>query len=77
MVCAAQRLLLHTMSSPGRAYQVVHKSQMSAFEVVEAFFIICALASPSAIVLLPRQSMYVINYVRKANGSSSAKAPYV
>ncbi len=30
---------------PGRAYQVVHKSQVLAFEVVGAFLIIRALAS--------------------------------
>ncbi len=35
----------HSVSSPGRAYQVVHKSQMSAFEVVAAFLIIHALVS--------------------------------
>ncbi len=33
---------LHSVSSPGRAYQVVHKSQMSPFEVVGAFLIIHA-----------------------------------
>ncbi len=36
---------LHSVSSPGRAYQVVHKSQMSAFEVVGAFLIVRALTS--------------------------------
>ncbi len=35
----------HSVSSPGRAYQVVHKSQMSAFEVVGAFLIVRELAS--------------------------------
>ncbi len=39
------RWFTHSVSSPGRAYRVVHKSQMSAFEVVGAFFIICALTS--------------------------------
>ncbi len=38
------RWFTHSMSSPGHAYQVVHKNQ-SAFEVVGAFFIIRALAS--------------------------------
>ncbi len=39
----------HSVFSPGCDYQVVHKSQMSAFEVVGAFFIIHALASRLAI----------------------------
>ncbi len=39
------RWFTHGMSSSGRAYQVVHKSQMSAFEVVGAFLIMRALAS--------------------------------
>ncbi len=39
------RWFTHSMSSPGHAYQVVYKSQMSAFEVVGAFLIIGALAS--------------------------------
>ncbi len=32
------RWFTHSVSSPGRAYQVVHKTQMSAFEVVAEYF---------------------------------------
>ncbi len=39
------RWFTYIMSSPGRAYQVVHKSQMSALVVVGAFFIMRAFAS--------------------------------
>ncbi len=55
-------------ADPGRAYQVVHKSQMSAFEVVGAF-LLCAhwrLASLRH-CMLPRQNMYATNDVRKAS----------
>ncbi len=53
------------MSSPGRAYQVVHKSPMSAFEVVGAFFIIRALTSR----LPPPSYAPVTNNVRKASAN--------
>ncbi len=39
------RWFIHIMSSPGRAYQVVHKSQMLALVVVGVFFIMRAFAS--------------------------------
>ncbi len=62
------RWFTHGVSSSGRAYQVVHKSQMSAFEVVGAFLIMRAsrLASLRH-CMLPRQSMYATNDVRKAS----------
>ncbi len=56
------------MSSPGRAYQVVHKSQMSAFEVVGAFFIIRALASRLPLPLYAPATKHVCDKdVRKAS----------
>ncbi len=60
------RWFTHSVSSPGRAYQVVHKSQMLAFEVVGAFLIIHAITSLLHCMLL-RQSMYATNDVRKAS----------
>ncbi len=53
----------HSVSSLGRVYQVVHKNQMSAFEVVGAFFIIHALASR----LPPLFYAPATNDVRKAS----------
>ncbi len=46
------RWFTHSVSSADRAYQVVHKSQMSAFEVVGAFFYYTRtrVSPPSAIV---------------------------
>ncbi len=60
------RTVTHSVSSPGRAYQVVHKSQMLAFEVVGAFLIIHAITSLRHCMLL-RQIMYATNDVRKAS----------
>ncbi len=45
MLFVRDMIYTQRVSSPGRAHLVVHKSQMSAFEVVGLFLIIRALAS--------------------------------
>ncbi len=63
------RWFTHSVSSPGRAYQVVHKSQISAFEVVGVFFLLYAHSRLASLrhCMLPRQSMYATNDFRKAS----------
>ncbi len=66
------RWFTHSVSPPGHAYQIVHKSQMSAFEVDGAFLLYAhsRLASLRH-CMLPRQRMYATNDVRKASVHSN------